>query len=104
MPKQEIDILTKRLIEELKPLQIYLFGSYAAGTETAGSDYDFYLVVNDDAGNIADLTAEAYRAIRNERSRSVDIIIGTRSRFESRKGRPSLENEVMEKGILLYAS
>lgn len=103
MPGQEIDIITKRFIEELKPLQIYLFGSYATGTETAGSDYDFYLVVSDDAGNIADLTADAYRAIHNDRSRPVDIIIGTKSRFESRKGRPSLENEVVEKGILLYA-
>ena len=49
-----------------------------------------------------DLTAEAYKSIRSVRSRAVDIVIGTESRFESRKNRSGIENEVMNKGVLLY--
>ena len=51
-----------------------------------------------------DLTAEAYRAIREVRSRAVDIIIGTEGRFESRKNRMGIENEVVNKGVLLYGA
>ncbi len=86
----------------MSPLKIYLFGSYAAGTANEDSDFDFYIVVKDDARNLADLTADAYRAIRSVRSRAVDIVIGTESRFESRKNRFGIENEVHSKGVLLY--
>ncbi|MBO7619124.1 MAG: nucleotidyltransferase domain-containing protein, partial [Victivallales bacterium] len=78
------------------------FGSFAEGTADEGSDVDIYIIVKDDTENLVDLTAEAYKSIRNVRSRAVDIIIGTESRFESRKNRAGLENEVLNKGVLLY--
>ena len=82
----------------------YLFGSYAKGTATEDSDFDFYIIVKDGTENLMDLTAEAYKAIRDVRSRAVDIIIGTESRFESRKNRMGIENEVASKGVLLYGA
>lgn len=54
--------------------------------------------------DIAALTTEAYRAIRQVKKRPVDIIVGTKSRFENRRVIPSVENEVYEKGVLLYGS
>jgi predicted nucleotidyltransferase len=81
---------------------VYLFGSRARGDYRADSDFDFYIIVNDDAQNLVDLTAEAYKSIRSVRSRAVDIVIGTESRFESRKNKSGIENEVMNKGVLLY--
>lgn len=98
----EIDRIKDRLISELSPVKIYLFGSFANGTANEDSDFDFYIVVKDDMKNIADITAEAYRSIRSVRSRAVDIVIGTESRFESRKNRAGVENEVVNKGVLLY--
>lgn len=53
---------------------------------------------------MAALTTEAYRAIRQVKKRPVDIIVGTKSRFENRRVIPSVENEVYEKGVLLYGS
>jgi hypothetical protein len=38
------------------------------------------------------------------KKRPVDIIVGTKSRFESRKDIPSIENEVYKKWVLLYDS
>ena len=35
MPEIEIDAIKQNFINEIKPLRIYLFGSYAAGTEKA---------------------------------------------------------------------
>ncbi|MBQ9616362.1 MAG: nucleotidyltransferase domain-containing protein [Selenomonadaceae bacterium] len=102
MPENEIERIKKRLIRRLSPLKIYLFGSFAVGNANEDSDFDFYIVVKDGTGNLVDLTADAYKSIRNVRSRAVDIIIGTESRFESRKNKLGLEHEVMTKGVLLY--
>ena len=102
MPEYEIEQIKNKFISQLAPLKIYLFGSFANGTSNADSDFDFYIIVKDGTENLVDLTAEAYKAIRNVRSRSVDIIIGTESRFENRKHKFGIENEVMTKGVLLY--
>jgi predicted nucleotidyltransferase len=102
MPTQEIEELKKYFIEKLLPIRIYLFGSYASDTYTDESDLDFYIMIPDGAFDIAAETAKAYRAIRSVKKHPVDIIVGTQSRFESRKGFPSVENEVYRRGILLY--
>ena len=102
MPDKEINMIKEKFISELSPLKIFLFGSYADGSAREDSDFDFYIIVKDDTENLVDLTADAYRSIRSVRSRAVDIIIGTESRFESRKNHAGIENEVMNKGVLLY--
>lgn len=68
----------------LDPLKVILFGSFADGSYTEGSDYDFYIVVND-GRDIGEATDKAYRAVRYVKRRPVDIVVGTNSRFE-RKG------------------
>ena len=45
-----------------------------------------------------------FNTTRRVKKHPVDIIVGTKSRFESRKGFPSVENEVYRKGKLLYDS
>ena len=102
MQTKEIEQIKEKLVRQLSPEKIYLFGSFADGTADEGSDVDIYIIVKDDTENLVDLMAEAYKSIRNVRSRAVDIIIGTESRFESRKNRAGLENEVLNKGVLLY--
>ena len=102
MQTKEIEQIKEKLVRQLSPEKIYLFGSFAEGTADEGSDVDIYIIVKEDTENLVDLTAEAYKSIRNVRSRAVDIIIGTESRFESRKNRAGLENEVLNKGVLLY--
>lgn len=102
--EQEIEKIKEKFVSHLAPKKIYLFGSFADGSEKEDSDFDFYIVVQDGTENIVDLTAEAYKAIRDIRSRAVDIIINTESRFENRKFRMGIENEVMNKGVLLYGA
>ncbi len=102
MPMNEIEELKQKFIEKLTPKKIYLFGSYAEGKQKEDSDFDFYIVVDDEAANVRELTTEAYRSIRSIKQRPVDIIVGTSQRFEERKTVPSIEYEVARKGILLY--
>ena len=102
MPISEINELTNHFIEQLLPMQIYLFGSYASHSHTDESDFDFYIVVRDTVSDIPAETTKAYRSIRSVKQRPVDIIVGTISRFETRKEIPSIENEVFRNGVLLY--
>ena len=104
MPINEIEELKNQFIKQLSPIRIYLFGSFANGTNSENSDFDFYIVVDDKVTDLVEMTVSAYKAIRTTKQRPVDIIVGTSSRFNERKNMMSVENEVFEKGVLLYES
>ena len=86
----EIEQLKNEFIKQLSPEKIYLFGSFATGTNTEESDLDFYIVVNDTVTDLVEVTSNAYKS--------------TQSRFDERKEMMSVENEVYKKGVLIYES
>ena len=100
----EIEIIKQRLIEQVDPICIYLFGSFANGTPHAESDLDFYIVVEDGEKDLHAIAASAHKAIRDVKQRPVDILVGTKSRFDERKDQFTIENEVFHKGLLLYGT
>ncbi len=102
MPMNEIEELRDQFVSQISPLRVYLFGSFADGTNREQSDFDFYIVVKDGTKDIAEVTSRAYRSIRRIKRRPVDIIVGTEGRFNERKDQPTVENEVFRKGVLLY--
>ena len=99
-----IQEMTRRFVSQVNPVKVILFGSFANGTYTDESDYDFYLVI-DDGRSVGEATDEAYNAVTYVKKRPVDIVVGTNSRFEKRgRSQHSLmvEGEVQRNGILLY--
>lgn len=44
--REEITSIVKRFVETLNPNKVYLFGSFARGTENKESDYDFYIIMD----------------------------------------------------------
>lgn len=101
---ENIREMTKCFVSQINPLKVILFGSFAEGTYTDESDYDFYLVI-EDGRNVSETMDKAYDAIMYVKKRPVDIVVGTNSRFE-RKGKSKhslmVEGEVQRNGILLY--
>lgn len=96
--------IVEEFVAKLRPIKIILFGSFANGTYNEDSDFDFYIVIDDDR-SVNETTRAAYRALINVKKRPVDIVVGTHSRFEQKgKSHYSLmvEGEVERKGILLY--
>ena len=80
---ENIQEMTSCFVRNLDPLKVILFGSFANGTYTDDSDYDYYIVV-DDGQDIGTTTNQAYRAVRHVKRRPVDIVVGTNTRFEKK--------------------
>jgi predicted nucleotidyltransferase len=100
----EINELVEIILSSVPASEIYLFGSFAQGTQQINSDYDFYVVIPDDSGI---REREATWAIRtslvSKQKKPIDMIVGTQSKFNRRKNFfYSIENEVIETGIKLY--
>lgn len=96
--------ITGRLVEQLSPDRVYLFGSFATGNYQRDSDFDFYIVMPD-GENVGSAADRAYKSIRYVQKRPVDIVVGTSSRFDRiGPSRDSLlvEGEVYRHGLLLY--
>ncbi|MCD8154063.1 MAG: nucleotidyltransferase domain-containing protein [Clostridiales bacterium] len=102
MVNHEINAIKERLCSTVMPRRIYLFGSFAKDTYNEDSDYDFYVVVPDDAGDKIELSQRAYKSLRGIRKRPVDIVVGYESSFEQRAQSNTLEKNVKQEGILLY--
>jgi predicted nucleotidyltransferase len=94
----------KRIVSELKPEKIILFGSYAYGNPTPDSDVDLLVVIETNGSN-----KEMYRAVSRllyPRSFPVDIIIKTPGEVEEAlKGGADnafFLREIIKKGKVLY--
>lgn len=102
---EEIQNIVNRFVETLKPLKIYLFGSFTRGSENNESDYDFYIVMNKNYQVTNETIANAYISLKGIKRRPVDIIINNESVFDERaEFINTLENTVIQEGILLYAT
>ena len=100
----EMRKIANKFIESVHSLKIYLFSSYAKDSFHTDSNYDFYLIVDDNAGNEFDIATEAYMSIcKIGRKTPVDILVGHNSTFEERRTRQTIEKEVYATGVLLYA-
>ena len=97
-----IEEATRRLVMELKPTSVYLFGSRARGTSTPDSDFDFLVVVPADEERPLKRAQRANRALRGL-DISKDIVVTTADRFDRFKGlKASIEYEAATEGRLLY--
>jgi uncharacterized protein len=96
-----IEVLLKRVIDELRPIEIRLFGSRARGEAHEGSDWDLFVVVPDDLESIDDMFV-GYRLRRETRTRA-DLVLCPISEFiEDRDTPNTLAYEAAHHGVSLY--
>jgi len=98
----EIREIQSLIVNAVPTLQIYLFGSHANGKQQTDSDYDFYVVIPDNSIRPLDAARKISKALRAVRKRSIDILVGSESKFDKYKSSFSIEREVYNKGIKLY--
>ena len=98
----EINGIVDIILGSVPAQEIYIFGSQINSTARDDSDYDFYVVIPDGGLHAIEATWKITSAMRN-RSRSVDMLVGTRTKFEKYKNTIGfIESEVMKTGVKLY--
>jgi predicted nucleotidyltransferase len=97
------EIIT-RLVREIEPERVYLFGSRARGDFESGSDFDLLIVVSESELPGYKRDRIALRALRGL-GVAVDVIVLTRVEFERKLDVVcSLAATVHREGKLLYAA
>jgi predicted nucleotidyltransferase len=101
--QDELNTLKDIIVNTVPVEQIFLFGSYAYGTPHVDSDLDIYVVMPDNV-NIREIDAMKliYRAIRDEKSMPVDVIVSKKNKFNQRKSAPTIERQIAQEGLILY--
>ena len=97
-----LEEMERRLIAELQPEQIILFGSHAWGSPDEDSDVDLLVIVPRSDDKPARRAMRAYRCLRGLMV-PADVLVKTRSEVERfRRVHASLESEILERGKVLY--
>ncbi|NLI93043.1 MAG: nucleotidyltransferase domain-containing protein [Peptococcaceae bacterium] len=101
--QDELNVLTKIILDTVPVKQIFLFGSYAGGIVHAESDLDIYVVIPDNA-EIREIDAMRLirKAIRDKKTIPVDVIVSKEKKFNLRKFSPTIERHVVQEGRVLY--
>lgn len=105
MTDQENSILqemTRRLVVELQPSQIFLFGSHAWGQPNEDSDVDLFVIVPESDQSPLERGLQARRCLRDLRV-AKDVLVQTQDEVDrASRVYASLESEILERGIKLY--
>ena len=98
----EILKIRDRIVMSVNVEKLYLFGSYANGTPSDNSDYDFYMVIPNNGRRPIDAIGDAHLAMRDLKVKPVDILAGTVDIFSRRSKGVTLERKIAREGLLLY--
>jgi len=82
--------------------KIYLFGSHAYGNPNKDSDYDFFVVLDDDTEKPILVLEKIYEYMCDTKYVPVDVLANYKSRFEWRSTQPTIERTIANKGVVLY--
>ena len=99
----ELEALKEIIIKAVPVEQIYLFGSYAYGTENKDSDLDLYVVFkNEMAMRELDAITTILEAIEPIKNMPMDILGLKQNRFDVRRMYATLERKIAREGTKLY--
>ena len=103
IPSDIYDIKNK-ILNAVNATKIYLFGSYARGSQTDKSDYDFFVVIPNNSIRPLEAMQKIYSLLAQyPMPIPVDILASYEKDFDERKKLPvSIEKTILAEGILLY--
>ncbi|MDP2275923.1 MAG: nucleotidyltransferase domain-containing protein [Archangium sp.] len=94
----------KRIVDELHPLEIWLFGSRARGTARPESDWDLLAVLPDTASSEDLDLVPLWGRLRDLHAKRVELFPITKSDFDRcRRSLGTLAQIVASEGVVVYA-
>lgn len=94
--------MTDRLVAEFDPDLIFLFGSHVWGITTENSDVDLYVIIPESGQRPLQRARRAMTCLSGINV-AKDVLVRTRKEAEKyRNVYASLENQIFEKGRILY--
>lgn len=97
-PELTFDVAVERIVSEIQPEQIILFGSRARGDARADSDYDVLVVAN---GESHELARRVSKVLRGRRF-ALDLIALSSAHIKQRLEHSTLLKRIMREGKVLY--
>lgn len=98
--------ITNRLVPLFQPRKIIIFGSYATGVATEGSDVDIMVLVDDERRSRRDSILEgrlALREVLRGKNLPFDLVVETTGNFDRyRTVKGSIEYAIDQQGVVLY--
>ena len=94
--------IVRRLVDELDPEEIILFGSRAWGQPRPDSDYDLLVIVSEREEHPLRLAVKAHACL-SDLGISKDVLVSGKERFDRLSRVPaSLEAKIRNRGVVLY--
>jgi predicted nucleotidyltransferase len=105
--RKELGRIVDTLVETGIISKIILFGSYARGEETPGSDIDICVLTpvedDDDGQRLTDITVSLRIKLIDIRERPLDLLTFNQDEFSASVARQrSFQRHIMEHGVVLY--
>jgi len=103
--QEQIQEVTKIIVDAVQPQKVYLFGSYAKGNVTEASDIDFFIVMPDRTKKKYQVVEEIEKKTRNILPVSKDVVVDYADKYNRFCSIPySFIGHIVSTGILLYES
>jgi len=101
VPRELLRAITKRIVENIHPEKIILFGSYAYGEPTLDSDIDLLVIMRNRKRSIEN--AMAIDKLFSNRRFGMDILVRKPQELNARLSRGDLFlEEITQRGKVLY--
>ena len=101
--QDDLDAIVSKIAMMLPDAKVFLFGSYAAGTQREDSDIDLCVVVPKFEVRQMETIQSIRKAIRGITALPVDVLAFKSDDFESRaKLRATIQHAIANNGVLLY--
>ena len=104
LKNKEIMTVKNIILETVECDKIFLFGSYANGTQQENSDFDFYVVLKNEDLNTIFAEQSIYRNLSKREGRNIpiDILTENKTKFNDLCVLPTIERKIAREGVLLY--
>ncbi|MEW6619481.1 MAG: nucleotidyltransferase domain-containing protein [bacterium] len=99
--QEQIDEVKRRIVENIKPEKIILFGSYASGNPTKDSDLDILIIKESNLPRYK-RGREIRKYLRGLKI-AIDLLVYTKEEIQKWSDvKPAFITTVMEKGKVIY--